>query len=324
MLRSKQDHDAAVALYMKHAATGTRRDADEAIFFARELEHVKSQTFDIKFPMLKHRSLLPVDFSAGPAAETITYRQFTQLGVAQLIAHYADDLKRADVNAKEFVAKVKSLAMSYGWNLQEVRAAAMTGKPLNARRASAARRGHMIKENDVAWFGDADAELQGFLTNPNIITVVLPADGVGAQTTLASKTPDQKVRDLNSMATAVHDTSKGVESPDTLLLPIEQFNLIFTDRLPASDISVGRWFLDNSPHIKQIDWLNELDGTGAGGTDIMVVYRRSADALTLEIPQEFEQLPVQERNLEFIVPTHSRLGGVLIYYPLSIARADGV
>lgn len=318
MLNSRIQFDAAVALAMRH-----NFDADESIFFARELEAVKSQTFDIKYPLLKARQFIPVSNEAGPGAESITYRQFSQVGMAKLIANYADDLPRADVAAKEFISPIKSIGMSYGWNLQEVRAAAMTGKPLNARRAQAALRGHLARENKIAWFGDTICNLPGFLSNPNIIAVVLPNDGAGASTTLASKTPDQQVRDLNSMATAVHDTSKGVESPDTLLMPITQFNLIFTTRLPASDMSVGRWFLDNSPHISNVDWLNELDGTGAGGTDSLLAYRRSPSHLTLEIPQDFEELPVQERNLEFVVPTHHRVGGVIIPYPLSISKADG-
>lgn len=299
-------------------------DADESIFFARELEAVKSRTYDIVYPELKHRTLLPVSFDAGPGAESIKYDQYSQAGLAKIIANYGDDLPRADVGAKEFVSVVKSLGASYGWNLQEVRAAAMAGKPLNARKADSARRAHMIAENSVAWFGDADANLPGLISNANINTVVLPADGTGASTTFASKTADQILRDMNSMATTIHSVTKGIESPDTLLLPLAQFNLIFTLRIPDTNISVGRWFLDNSPHIQSVDWLNELDGTGSGGTDLMLAYRRSPDKLTLEIPQDFEQLPVQERNLEFVVPTHSRLGGVIVYYPLSVAKAEGV
>ena len=58
--------------------------------------------------------------------------------------------------------------------------------------------------------------------------------------------------------------------------------------------------------------------------EIMIAYRRDPDAFTLEIPQMFEQLPVQERGLEFVVPCHSRIGGVIIYYPLSMAIGEGI
>ncbi len=300
-------------------------DADESIFFQRELLHVKSQTFDIKFPALKARDLLPVDFSAGPAAESIKYDQFTQVGVAKLIANYADDLPRADIGAKEFISPIKSEGMSYGWNVQEIRSARATGKALTTRKAEAAKRGHMALENSIAWFGDAECGLPGLISNPNINTVVLPNDGSGASILWSTKTPDQIIRDINLMFRTVHAVSKGVESASMMLLPITQYNLIFdTPRSTQSDMSIGKWVLENSPHLQGIDWLNELEGTGAGSTDQILVYDRDPGKLTLEVPQDFEQFPVQERNLEFVVPTHSRVGGTIVYYPLSIAKAIGI
>lgn len=309
---------------MKYVELKLIEDADESIFFQRQLEFVKARTFDIRFPALKARDLLPVSFEAGPGAESITYEQFDQFGLAKLIANYADDLPRADIGAKEFTSPVKGLAASYGWNLQEVRAAIMARKPLQERKSRAARRSVMARENTLAWFGDTDSGLGGFLTNPNITTVVIPADGTGSSKTFASKTPDQVIRDLNSMATAIHDVSVGVESPNMLLLPLSQWNLVWNTRVTDIADSIAKWFLGNNPHINQLDWLNELKGTGGSGTDQMVAYDRSPDKLTLEIPSEFEQLAVQERNLEFVVPVHERFGGVLIYYPLSVAIAEGL
>ena len=300
-------------------------DANESIFFARELEFVKTKTYDIIFPELKARTHIPVSFEAGEGAESITYQQFTQLGVAKIISNYADDLPRADVAGKEFTAPVKSLGDSYGWNVQEIRAARMAGRPLPQRKANAARRAIATLENRIAYFGDTDSGLQGFLTNPNVNTVVIPADGAGSSKKFADKTPTQILRDLNSMATSIHAVSKGVESPDTLLLPLTQFNLIFTTQLSSgTDMTIGKFFLENSPHITNIDWLNEIEGSGPGGVDQMVAYRRDPDKLTLEIPQDFEQFPVQKRGLEFLVPCHERCGGVIIYYPLSVAIADDI
>jgi hypothetical protein len=300
-------------------------DSDESIFFERELEALKSKTYDIKYPELKARTLIPVSFEAGPGAETISYEQYSQVGMAKLIANYADDLPRADVGAKKFSSPVKSVAMSYGWNLQEVRAAAMAGKPLVTRKAGAAKRGHMAMENSIAWFGDSASGLPGFLSNANVSTVVIPADGTGASALWSTKTPDQIIRDINLMTRTVHTVSKGVEFANTLLLPLEQFNLLFdTPRSSTSDTSIGKWVLDNNPHLDTIDWLEELNGTGPSGADQMAVYNRNPEKLTLEIPQDFEQLPVQERGLEFLVPTHHRVGGVIMYYPLSVAKASGI
>lgn len=201
----------------------------------------------------------------------------------------------------------------------------MAGKSLVDRKAKSNKRAHMALENQIAFFGDSQTNLPGLLSNANVNVVVLPADGTGATITWSTKTPDQIIRDINLLTRAVHSVTKGVEFADTLLLPIEQFNLIAdTPRSAQSDMSVKSWVLANNPHLKAIDWCEELNGTGAGGTDQVLVYNRNPEKLTLEVPQDFEQFPVQERNLEYVVPTHMRIGGVIVYYPLSIAKAIGI
>ena len=301
-----------------------RWDAGESIFFARQLEYIKAKSYDKKYPQLKARVLLPLSFDADPGAETITYEQFDQVGMAKIISNYADDLPRADIRGREFTAKVRSIGSSYAYNVDEINAARMAKKPLTVRKANASRRATMVEENRLAFFGDADHGLSGFLNNPNMSEVVLAADGTGSAKTFASKDNDKIVRDIVSLPTKVHEISKGVETADTLILPIDQYNYIANARLANTGISVKDWILSQNPHLKQIHWLDELRTAGAGGTTRMIAYRYDADALTMEIPQEYRQMPVQERNLEYVVNTHQRFGGVLIYYPLSIAYADGI
>lgn len=302
-----------------------RQDAEETTFFLRELEYVKSRTFDTKYPELKARAVIPVSFEAGPAAESITYQQFSQTGLAKLIANYAQDLPRVDIFGKEFTSPVRSEGASYGWTVQEIRAAQAAGRPLNQRKANAARRAIMSLENSIAFFGDAASGLGGFLNNPNITDVVLPNDGAGATTEWVNKTPDQIIRDVNLLTRTIHAQSKGIEFGNTLLLPITQYNILFdTPRSANSDTSIGAWILANNPHLESIEWLNECEGAGAGGSDLMICYNRNPEKLSLEVPQDFEQFPAQEKGLEMVVPVHSRIGGVLIYYPLSLAKTDGI
>jgi hypothetical protein len=299
-------------------------DEGESIFFARELEHIKAKTYDKKYPFLKARQLFPLEFEANAGATTITYEQYDQVGIAKIVSNYADDLPRADVKGKEFTSKVRTIAASYGYNVDEINAASMAGKPLPTRKANAAKRAHAVLENKSAFFGDIEHDIQGFVDNPNIQEVTLAADGTGSATAFSTKTGDQIIRDITNLFTAVHDVSKGVETANRLLLPINQYNLIANKRLDNSDMSVMKWVLDNNPHLEEIIWVTEMKGSGDGGTDKMVAYRKDPDALTMEIPSEFRQMPVQEKNLEFTVPTHQRFGGVLIYYPLSVAYSDGI
>ena len=64
----------------------THFDADESAFFARELERVKAQTYDVRYPNLRSRDFIPVDNSVGAGATEVTYRQFDRVGNAKIIA----------------------------------------------------------------------------------------------------------------------------------------------------------------------------------------------------------------------------------------------
>ena len=315
----------------KEVVQSRNLDANETVFFARELEHVKARSYDKKYPELKGTMLIPVSTEAGSGADSITYHQFDQVGIAKIIANYADDLPRADVFGKEFTSPVRSIGVSFGYNLQEVRAAAMANKPLNARRASSARRSNEQTVNNIAWFGDTEYNLQGMLSNPNITAATAP-NGAGGQPEWTTKTSAEILADMNNTVNGIISLTKGVEVPDTLLLPIEQYTLIATKQntTSGSDLTVLEYFLRNQPIIRSVEWVNELKDVAAppsgaaGPVDVMVAYKRDAEKLTLEIPQPYEQLPVQERNLEFLVPCHSRCGGVIIYYPLSISVLEDI
>lgn len=300
-------------------------DADESIFFQRELETVKSKSYDKKYPELKARQLIPVSYDADPADETIVYEQYDAVGMAKVIASYADDIPRADIKGKEFVSVIRGLASSYGYNIQEIRKAAKTGKPLATRKAEAAKKALMELEDKIAFQGDSNYGLVGFFNHPNISSTTIANDGSGSSTTFATKTAAQILRDLNKIVNYIVENTKEVEKPNTLLLPTAQYNLI--NSMPIGDNvdkTILKFFLENNSYIKEVVSVPKLKGAGDMASDRMIAYVKDADHLTLEVPQDFEQLDVEQRNMEKIVPCHMRTGGVLIYYPLSVAYVDGI
>jgi hypothetical protein len=297
-------------------------DAAETIFFERELESVKSRTYDVIRAPLKAMELIPVSTDAGAGAETVRYEQYDMTGIAKIVANYADDLPRANVKGKEFVSLIQSIGNSFGYSLQEVRAAQFAGKSLEQRKASAAARAQREKWNRLAFFGDAEYGIQGWLTNPNIPTSAV-ADGAGGDTEWDTKTTDEILADMNDAVTGIIDLTNGAEQPDTIVLPIAQYRKISTTRADSgTDTTVLQYFLANNPGMS-VEWANELKGA-VGGEDVMIVYRNDPEALTLEIPSVFEMLPVQERGLEYVVPCHSRFGGCIVYYPLSMVFKTGI
>ena len=60
-----------------------------------------------KLPGMNGLSLVPVSSEAPEWAETVTERIYDMVGMAKVIANYADDLPRADVAMTERAVKVK-------------------------------------------------------------------------------------------------------------------------------------------------------------------------------------------------------------------------
>lgn len=300
-------------------------DAADSAFLYRQLEHMKSTVFEVKRQALKARDLIPASPDpADPGATHITYEVMDHVGAAKLISSYADDLPRADVKSKEFTSPLRPIGTSFGYNVDELASARKANKNLNQRKAKAATRAAEQIIHDVAMRGDADLGLPGFLTNPNIPVVDAADIGAGV-TEWANKTGEQILDDLNTLVNGVSDNTNGVETADTLLLPVAQFNLITTKKLADSDMSVLKWFMENNPYIQNIDWVPELSTSDSAGTGPRAVaYRRDPEVLTLEIPKEPQFMRPQERNLETVVNVHGKIGGTLVYLPLACRFMDSI
>jgi hypothetical protein len=301
-----------------------RLDARESAFFQREVEYVKTKTYDQKLRELKAFTLIPLNTSAGPGVSEITFRKFNSVGFAKIIADYAKDFPRVDVYGEEETVKVKGIGASYGYSIKEIRMSERSKKGLDQRRATAARRAHDELANKMALISQPADGTRGALDYPGLTETTIPADGAGSSKTWASKTVDQILRDIDILFDAVYIPTHGRENPDTLLLPRAQYNILINRRLGDNTISLMKYIQDNRPEIKKIDWIEELTDIGAGGTSRAMVGQFIEDNITLEMPQPFEQFDAQQEGMEFEVPCHSETAGVIVYYPMAFAYADGI
>lgn len=301
----------------------TKLDASEQIFFARELEHVRGKAYDKKYGELKARSFIPLDTEVDPADEMVTYEQYDMVGTAAIVTDYAEDFPRADVLGKLFSHGVISLGSSYAYNVQEIRAAAKARKPLQQRRANAARRAIEERIDTIAAFGHTPSGLPGFLNHPNVSAYTVPADGVGASAAWSAKTPDLILRDMNGIAHFVVTNTKEVEKPDSLLLPTSRYLFIASKRIgDGSSDTILDHFMQKQKYIKSVDPWVHLETAGSGSGTRMMAYRKDGDCVQLCIPQEFEQFAPEMRGMAFKVACHARHGGIEYRYPLSAAYGD--
>ncbi len=318
------------------ASEGTRFDSVEeaSVFFARELDHIKAQSYDVEYPELTALSLFPVSSEADPGAETITYYTYDKSGLAKVIDNYSTDLPRADVNGKPSIAVVKSIGDSYGYSAQEMRASRLAGKSLDVRKAESARYQIDNLTNKIAWMGDEESGLMGVLsTGQNIPLFTITAGADSGKTTWLEKSADEILYDVNGMQKQVAKLTKNVERPDTLCVPSDVFMDMSTRRIPDTSTTVKSFLLEHAPYLKNVVSASELDSDSVetnpyakatGGQGVAFLFSNDIRKLSLENPMPFYQYPLQVRNLETVIPCEARTAGVIVYYPLSALIAVGV
>jgi hypothetical protein len=303
---------------------GQRFDAGETAFITRQLLYVKARTFDVKYTEFRARDFLPVSHEVPPGAQQWSFWSWDLAGMAKIIANYATDFASVDVNKTEVIANIKSIGAMYSYTVQDIRAVAMTGPQgggqLDYKRAAAARRAIEARIDDIAAVGETDSGFTGLTNNASVPIIPAPTGTWAAPATAA-----EMIGDVNAVVGTVITQSNGVEIPDTVLLPISEFAIFsqtpFSALVPDMAMAL---FMRNNPYIKNMDQWSKLGKANAGNTGGRVVaYRRDENALTLEIPQEFEQFPPQIEGMAYQVPCHARVGGVVLYYPLSLCYMDG-
>ncbi len=302
--------------------------SQDLVIFEKQLEFIKPQLYNVEFPKLQfaNGTLIPIEKSVASSAETITYRTYTRHGLAKIISDYATDFANADVSGKETTSVVKSVGSAFTYSIQEIRAAQSAGMNLPSKKLEAAVEAINQKMDQIAIDGEVQAGLNGFLSHPNIGEYTVSPDGTGSSQKWADKTAEQILDDMFNICQQSSIVSKGVEKADTLLLPDVSYNLIARKRASStapSDTTILKFFKEVMPEVTIIS-VPKFNGKGENGSGVMVAYERSPVKLTFEIPQDIETFPAQQEMLAYKVPVHARTGGVIVYYPISITKAEGI
>lgn len=316
-------YDAIFTPHVREKGDSYHLDASETAFFKRQVEYVKTKTYDIKYKNLKATKLIPVSTETPSGADYIIWQSFGKAGLAKIVSDYATDFPRVDVYATENQSKIFSLGDSYGYSIKEIRRSTLAGNNLDTRRANTARRAIDELFDRLAWEGDSDYNIQGFFDYPGITEYTVPNGAAGTKP-WSTKTPDEINEDLVGICDAVSVPTNGREMVDTILLPRTQYNLIKNTRMGgSSDTTIFKYFSDNNPEI-MIEALDELKDRGVGSTQRMIAYTKDSEHLSMEIPQAFEQMDPEKKGMTWVINCHAEFGGVIIYYPQSVAFADGI
>lgn len=307
-------------------------DANESIFFNRELETIRAKSYDVKYDdNFKMLALLPISMEGDPLDTQITHRVYGRVGVAKMGGgDYATDFPSVDVFGSEVTVKVYPIHASYKYNKDEIARAARANKPLEQMRANAARKAIDKKLNDVAMNGDTVTGATGLFNAPGISSYTVPGGATGSKTNWETKTADEILADLYGISNYIITSTKGIEIPDTIALPLTSYQLIERKRLSSdSEKTVLNYFLENSKNIKNIVWFNELETAAPSSSSYhsqkaMYCWKNDAEHLVLDLPMPFKSEELFQDGREYVIPCRAKTGGVTVFYPMSVAKGLGI
>lgn len=294
---------------------------------------IEPVVWQTKYQDIQYPSLIPVDTSAPEWIQSVTYFSMDAVGAMQWFSGKAQDVPNVELLREKFQTGVSMSALGYRYDLEELGTAMMLGMNLNPDKAIAARRIAEEFTDKIAFNGDTSKGLTGLVNNSAVTATTAPADGTGAATTFASKTPDQVLRDINGQLTGIYTGTLGAEMADTILLPYTVLLDLSTRRIDAvNQTTILEWVEKNNIYTRTTGqaltirgMFGYLDTSGASSTKRMVAYRRSPEVLKMHIPMPYRFLPVwQVGPILFEVPGIMRIGGVDIRRPKSVRYLDGI
>jgi hypothetical protein len=311
--------------YNTESGAVLRFDASDTAFVEREATQIRQKLFEVVYAELKAQQLVPLATDISPDIKQYVYFVMDVVGEAKVIANGSDDLPRVDVSKSERTGIVQTIGAAFGWELFEMRLAARLGQPLNQQRANAARQAIARQIDKILSTGVTDSQtglnLEGLLNNADVVSM-----GISSTTkwVMGTTTAAVMIAYVNGIVQAVINATNEAWIPDTLVLPTTMYGIFAATPYgsDASTLTAMKWFLQNSPYIRNVVSWYRGNGAGASGADRGLIYKRDPTVLEGVVPLEFEALPPEAKGLEMVVPCVGRAGGVKIYHPEACKYLD--
>lgn len=301
---------------IKVAMQGMGIDANKldahGIWTVNQLTQLLNRQYEQAYPQTGVLELFPVTTELSPVTKNFEWLEFDGVTYAKIIADYTDDLPTVEAMASEKTGKVFRLGNAWFISIDEIKAGQALGSSLSDRKASLAREGHETLVNDLVFKGSAPHNIVSVFDQPNINRL----------TSASWTTPEIAFSELQDLIETIEDVTLGRHHVTNIVIPPSKRRLL-TQKMPDVTESYLAWFKENYPNvtITAIAELEDIDGAGTKG---VLAYEKDPMNMSIEIPERFNMLPMQPKDLHFKVPCTSKCTGLIVYRPLTIAILSGV
>lgn len=299
-------------------------DSAESYYTARMLEHIRAGVVEAQFPKLKASMLIPFDTSPDNGAESYTVEFETQVGEVRVSKDMRGIIPRVDLATSTSNYAIYSLLLSYGYTLQDVRAAMKAGKPLVARKAMLCREQIARKLDAIGFTGEAVTGLKGLLTLASTSTYTTPVGAKGSKS-WTLKSPTEILIDMNGAPSKVTTDTLDIEEVNTMVLPLSAFENVSTVKVgDGTADTILTYFKRNNPHITQVETTHKSESNSGWTGRRMVCFDKNPLKLAMVVPTQFEQLMPDVTSTETVTKCHMRTAGVIAFAPLSVIYGDEI
>jgi hypothetical protein len=298
------------------------KDEGETFFLLKELNLLRNQFKEVKYPALVARELFPVASGMGSGLDSISYGVYNMSGKAQVIEGSAD-LPKVNAKTKEVTEKVRPLGIAYSITKLEMERALRAGRSLDQRMLMALIRGMEQKLDDIAFFGDEEYGLNGLFLDPSKLQVeTIVADGSGSSKKWSTKTFDKIERDIIQMVSALPDEFIGENL--VLALTPDNYQRLQTLRIANTSDSLMSYIMAKTD-IKRVVKTKKLKTVSTmSSKDVAVLMPDTAEICELVIPRDREvQAPFQDGR-ELVTDVYLDVSGLHLYHPKAIITTDEV
>lgn len=301
---------------IKVAMQGMGIDANKldahGIWTVKQLTQLLNRQYEQAYPQTGALELFPVTTKLSPVTKNFEWLEFDGVTSAKIIADYTDDLPTVEAMASEKTGKVFRLGNAWFISIDEIKAGQALGSSLSDRKASLAREGHETLVNDLVFKGSAPHNIVSVFDQPNINRL----------TSASWTTPEIAFSELQDLIETIENVTLGRHHVTNIVIPPSKRRLL-TQKMPDVTESYLAWFKENYPNvtITAIAELEDIDGAGTKG---VLAYEKDPMNMSIEIPERFNMLPMQPKDLHFKVPCTSKCTGLIVYRPLTIAILSGV
>ena len=306
-----------------------RRDAQSMPIFAQQLEHIFTQTYEVKHEDLPaaNGDIIPINTEPDEGADSFVWYTYDSTGIAKFIdAYNSAALPEGAELGAENRGTIHTAGYSYGWTTDDLRRARKANFQLQNRKSRWARRAHdKLLHLTVLW-GDVKRKIYGLFNNPHISGGVAADNGSGS-TKWVDKTPKQILLDVSAaIDVGISQRTNRMQKANVCLLASALYDHVKVRLMTEGQngtILEQMMKIWSDVEFRSMDELMPANSQGNLSSQCIFAYERSEDTAEAVVAMAFTQYAPQQIGLQFTIPCESRIGGVKMIRPLAFFMLVG-